>query len=64
MPFSLDFYKYLGEGWTALMIAVLFIGGIQLLCIGILGNYIGRIYDESKIGLYILFRQYRGFDKK
>ena len=51
------------EGWTALMIAVLFIGGIQLLCIGILGNYIGRIYDESKNRPLYLVRQYRGFDK-
>ena len=36
------------EGWTALMIAVLFIGGVQLVCIGILGEYIGRIYHEVK----------------
>lgn len=36
------------EGWTALMISILFIGGIQLLCIGILGEYIGRIYNQSK----------------
>ncbi|KXF81356.1 glycosyltransferase family 2 protein [Enterovibrio coralii] len=36
------------EGWTALIIAILFIGGVQLVCIGILGEYIGRIYNESK----------------
>lgn len=36
------------EGWTALMIAVLFIGGVQLMCVGILGEYIGRIYNEVK----------------
>lgn len=52
------------EGWTAIMIAVLFIGGIQLLCIGILGNYIGRIYSESKNRPLYFVRQYRGFDKK
>ena len=36
------------EGWTALMIAVLFIGGVQLISVGILGSYVGRIYNEIK----------------
>jgi len=36
------------EGWTALMIAVLFMGGAQLICLGIVGEYIGRMYIESK----------------
>jgi glycosyltransferase involved in cell wall biosynthesis len=35
-------------GWTSLAVAVLFLGGLQLLAIGILGEYIGRIYEEAK----------------
>ena len=36
------------EGWTALMIAVLFIGGIQLIALGVIGEYLARVYTESK----------------
>ena len=43
------------EGWTTLMIVILFIGGIQLVTIGIMGQYIGRIYKEiQKRPLYII----------
>ncbi|MEI6126018.1 MAG: glycosyltransferase family 2 protein [Pseudomonadota bacterium] len=35
-------------GFTTLIIIVLFIGGVQLITVGILGEYIGRIYDETK----------------
>lgn len=49
------------EGWTALMIAVLFIGGVQLVCIGILGEYIGRIYNEIKNRPLYVVQEYVGF---
>ncbi|GAA0456289.1 glucosyl transferase [Paractinoplanes deccanensis] len=35
-------------GWTSLYLAVLLLGGIQLVCVGLLGEYIGRIYAASQ----------------
>lgn len=36
------------QGWTSLLAAVLFMGGVQLLSLGVLGEYIGRTFRESK----------------
>lgn len=39
-------HQYWVTGWTALFVAVMFVGGIQLLTIGIIGEYIGKIYQQ------------------
>lgn len=35
-------------GWTSTVLPIYFLGGIQLLCIGLIGEYIGKIYNEVK----------------
>jgi len=36
------------QGWTSIVLPMYFLGGIQLFCIGLLGEYIGKIYKEVK----------------
>lgn len=49
------------SGWSSIMVTVLFMGGVQLLTLGIIGQYIGRISEESKKRpLYIIENIYGG----
>jgi dolichol-phosphate mannosyltransferase len=51
------------RGWPSLMAVVLFLGGIQLLCIGLLGEYLGRVYRETKARpLYVIQEVIEGAD--
>lgn len=49
--YLIDFLRHrekYGNGFTTLVLCVLFLGGVQLITVGILGEYIGRIYEEMK----------------
>jgi len=50
-------------GQATTLVAVLFLGGIQLICLGVIGEYLGRIYDEVKRRPLYLVGEALGFDK-
>ncbi len=43
-----SFLGYTVDGWTSTVCIVCLMGGIQLLCLGVIGEYIGKIYMETK----------------
>ena len=51
------------EGWTSVMAAVLLLGGIQLITLGIQGVYLGRIYNEVKRRPRYLVRRVYGLEE-
>ncbi len=51
------------EGQATTLVAVLFLGGVQLICLGILGEYLGRIYDEVKARPLYVVREALGFER-
>jgi len=51
-------------GWSSLFIAILFFSGVQLISIGIIGQYLARIYDEIKQRPKFIIKRTAGFEKE
>jgi len=49
-------------GYASLMVVILILGAVQLISLGILGEYIGRLYMETKARPIYLVREAVGFD--
>ena len=59
------FIKYQSDpipGWTSLIISIFFLGGVQLLALGIMGEYLGRIYEEVKQRPLFIVSEELGFE--
>jgi dolichol-phosphate mannosyltransferase len=51
-------------GWTSVMVLVGFVGGVQLVVIGIIGEYVGRIADEVRRRPLFIVRSLHGFEER
>jgi polyisoprenyl-phosphate glycosyltransferase len=51
-------------GFTIILMAIFFLGSVQLVSVGILGEYIGRIYEEVKARPLYTLAEVGGFERK
>jgi dolichol-phosphate mannosyltransferase len=51
------------RGWASTLVVILLLGGVQLLMIGVVGEYLSRIYDEVKQRPMYIIGDVRGFDE-
>lgn len=48
-------------GYESILAAVLFLGGVQLICLGVIGDYLGRVFNETKRRpLFVVRERYQG----
>ncbi len=61
--FQTLFYGNPVAGYPSLLVAVLFLGGIQLIALGVIGEYLGRMFDETKGRPLYLLKGYQPADR-
>lgn len=60
LMFPMKLLGFTIHGWASMMVGMFFLGGVQLVCLGIIGEYIGRIFTEVKNRpLYIVEEEVR-----
>lgn len=51
-------------GYATIIVLILFLGGMQLFCLGLIGEYVGRIFEQSKNRPIYLCREYLTYEKE